>query len=777
MIKNFPPDRNFSVLSLRDLLDARDHYHVHLSHLSNVVGTAVGRYLIHENDWYATNSPATKRRTPKPKGPKTLFNTVITEWSWPCVLVFVRAWEKPSAFGTDADQMVPRALYLPDGRVIPTCTVLVQDEITVSAPDYQLSFPNSYLGGGYLTLANVQGREHMGSIACLVSDGDLTYALTNHHVTGAPGREMFTTLSGRHVRIGISDSKQLTCRKFSDIYPEWQGRNVQLQMDAGLIRIDDVADWTTQVASIGSLQEWLDFTTDTLTLDMIDESVRAFGAASGELRGRIAALFYRYSSAAGTDYVTDFLIRPRSLADPGTVHGDSGTLWFWEQLKKINSKYEIVLRPFAMQWGGHNWVENGQCKRTGRFALAAALSPICRELGVTLLRDWNTSLPQYWGAVGHYTIGYFACDDLPAKLGTLMKANQEIASYPLDSITSTTKINLRHPGGLVPLADVPDRLWAHGKMIRGSADKPNHFADMDQPDPANGNKTLLDLCKDPKNIDPTFWFNYYSRVGDTQRGCLPFRVWQFFDEMVDALKKKDIDRYVCSAGVCAHYVGDACQALHISYMFNGEPQPHGKKRGEGVHSAYEDKMLRQNSVELLNRLQAELKNPGSSVKPPTTGKEAAQRVIDLMRSTFQLIKPKDIVDAFADGRDLWQEFGDATVKVMADGVRTLRAIWLGAWNQGGGPNTSAAKLVAADEKTLIRLYMKKTWAPSMGLKNIGTVLGLGPVKATAVKNAGSKRGRSGKPKQPKHVKSGKRKKANSVRRKGVSSAKKTQRAA
>ena len=36
----FPPRVDFSSLSLRDLLDARDAYHVHLSHMENVVATA-----------------------------------------------------------------------------------------------------------------------------------------------------------------------------------------------------------------------------------------------------------------------------------------------------------------------------------------------------------------------------------------------------------------------------------------------------------------------------------------------------------------------------------------------------------------------------------------------------------------------------------------------------------------------------------------------------------------------------------------------------------------
>jgi hypothetical protein len=72
--------------------------------------------------------------------------------------------------------MVPRALYLPDGRVVPTCTVLVEQNDEPSLPDYHFSLPNSFIGGGYVTLASIQNREHVGSIGCLVTDGDLTYA-------------------------------------------------------------------------------------------------------------------------------------------------------------------------------------------------------------------------------------------------------------------------------------------------------------------------------------------------------------------------------------------------------------------------------------------------------------------------------------------------------------------------------------------------------------------------------------------------------------------------
>lgn len=723
----FPPQRNYMLLTLRDVLEARQHYHVHLAHLPNVVGTAVGRYLIHQKDWYAKHPTDTKRKGPRSLGPRTLFNTVVKPWSWPCVLVFVSRWEPKQRFRKDPDEMVPRALYLPDGRVVPTCTILVNEESYPTVPNYQLSFANSYLGGGYLVYADVQGQEHIGSIACLVSDGDQTYALTNRHITGAAGRVLFTRFSGKARRIGVSDGNQVALRQFTQMYTGWPGETVQLHLDAGLIRIDDVRDWTTQVQGMGTLGEWLDLTTDTLTLDLIDQKVRAFGAASGDLRGRIAGLFYRYSTAGGTDYVTDFLIRPESLDGVGTLHGDSGTLWFWEQRKRGDAQDGelVALRPFAMQWGGHTWIEEGTCQRVGRFALATCLSTVCRELNVSLLRDWNAGLPEYWGPVGHYTIGYFACDGgLTGKLRQLMKANQRVVSYPLDSISSRTRIGQLGPDGLVPLADVPDRLWAHGQMLRGGADGPNHFADMDQRDPTQGNKTLLKLCEEDYNrVTPPFWLQYYANVGDTGRGCLPFRVWQFFEEMVDAVTKRDVDRFVAAAGVLAHYVGDACQPLHISFLHDGEPQPDGTVRGKGVHTAYEEDMLRQNTTALLPAIAAELKRSGASIKVPSAGQQAAIETVKLMQRTFKTIQPLDIVDAFDKGQDLWSLFGDRTVKVMADGVRTLRAIWKGAWKAAGGDTRIAAtSLGEADHAKLIALYRRNTWAPSKTLKTIQSVL-------------------------------------------------------
>src|SRR4051812_47248967 len=99
--KPFPPRRNYTSLSVADLLEARDAYHVYLSGLENVVATAIGRYRIHERDWFATHPPD-ERRSEKARRvtePRTLNNSIVRPWSWPAVLVFVRHWQTAENLG------------------------------------------------------------------------------------------------------------------------------------------------------------------------------------------------------------------------------------------------------------------------------------------------------------------------------------------------------------------------------------------------------------------------------------------------------------------------------------------------------------------------------------------------------------------------------------------------------------------------------------------------------------------------------------------------------
>ena len=176
----FPGKRDFKSLSIYDLLQAREAYHVHLAHLENVVATAIGLYRIRSSDpdaKVAKHPP--EKRSGRASPVRTLQNTVVTPWSWPCVLVFVNRWQsQEELLKEDPDQVVPRFLYMPDGRVVPTCVLLVEEQEQAPPPLQNIAFPDMLIGGGYPVLTDVQGEAHIGSLGCLVSDGDAVYALT-----------------------------------------------------------------------------------------------------------------------------------------------------------------------------------------------------------------------------------------------------------------------------------------------------------------------------------------------------------------------------------------------------------------------------------------------------------------------------------------------------------------------------------------------------------------------------------------------------------------------
>src|SRR5689334_7178835 len=80
--------QDFSHLSLADLLLARDKNHVELMRKKNVIGTAVGLYLIRNKEpWPRGRSEGHK---PDPiRSARTLGNSSVRPYSWPCILVFV----------------------------------------------------------------------------------------------------------------------------------------------------------------------------------------------------------------------------------------------------------------------------------------------------------------------------------------------------------------------------------------------------------------------------------------------------------------------------------------------------------------------------------------------------------------------------------------------------------------------------------------------------------------------------------------------------------------
>lgn len=421
--------RDFNSLSIRDLVEARDMFHVHLTNKRNVIATAIGRYLIRlididDNGYYRPN--VYKPHEEKPK--RTMDNSIVTNMSWPCILVYISEWEeKIKILNRDVADLIPKSLFMPDGRVVPICVVEVNKaiETDIFIDPSELQFPENLIGGGFPVFMDLQGKRNIATIGCIVSDGHKYYALTNKHVVGNEGISVQSVFGGKEVRVGKSSGKNLGKIPFTHLYPGFRGTQVSVNCDAGLIDIDDINYWKTEILDIGEMDEMHDINTMSLSLTLIAENtvksgkiqpskkgiVVGYGAYSQKMEGQIAALFYRYKSIGGIEYISDLLIAGQNNMPLKVHHGDSGAVWHLQV--KDNGVTKFL--PIALHWGHHEMISN-KTSTTYNYSLSTCLSNICRELDVEVVRGWNIDHDYSWGKTGHYKIAARACD-IVTKIG------------------------------------------------------------------------------------------------------------------------------------------------------------------------------------------------------------------------------------------------------------------------------------------------------------------------------------------------------------------------
>jgi len=751
-------DQDFASLSLKDLMEARDLYHFHLMNKANVIGTAIGLYLIRDED----------------KGPRRTFgNSHVREYSWPCIIVLVREWVEKESFGKEGQpelHELPKTLFLPDGRSVPVCVVLAP-----SVPQVQkqarppVPRPNQIFGGGLPIFVKSQEQHHIATVGCLVSDGRLTYALTARHAAAEPGNEVSVMLRAGFQRIGEGTDKQISRKVFSEVYPALPLRQTWLNLDVGLVRLDDVRAWTANTYGLPPIKPLFDIYEQNISLRrLMDQPVVAVGASSGLLHGTVKAMFYRYRSVGGFDYVSDFLIAPADGAQ-GARPGDSGALWYL-QMRNANGEPDTRpllkrdLRPLAIEWGSQVFADSGE---RSTFSVATSLSNVCKLLDVELVVQSSESVSGTWGAVGHYSIGALAIDLVQdATLKAFVQANADRISLEVNAITGNLKNSDLLTQGFVPLADVPDIVWknypsphlnSHGVDIgvQGGRDTrssgmrstgpehPNHHCDADRP--FDNHLTLPEACiANPGLITAAKWNDYFDAfpgpaVGEFHRGILPLHVWQIFERMKDYAANEPA-RFIAAAGILSHYVGDGCQPLHGSTMSDGieneapdQPRLSQRKdsqgnklpafRGEGVHEAYETQMI--NSAMNKGLLFPEIQNnlgAGHNMGLAQDGRAAATATLTLMRDVATILPPRDIINvyekSFVDQTThttaLWAGTGTQTGQIMALGARTLAMLWEAAWAAGGG-NANAGVQTQAD---LRKLYEDTNFLRSVTVNGI-----------------------------------------------------------
>lgn len=724
--------RAYHTLTLRDLVEARDAYHVFLTRKKNVIGTAIGKYRIRKNG------------VPM-KAAKTLENSEVRSYSWPCVLVFVDDWIDEAKFGKTkkalSSDYLPQRLYLPDGREIPVCVVMTA--WGKKGPDAiaRLKFPGSVIGGGYPVMTRVQGEERWATFGCLVSDGRTTYAMTNAHVSGRPGESLFTVKNGNEIEIGVSSRKQLGKTSFSEVYETYPGRHTLVNQDIGLIELNDLHGVTSQIFGLKTeIRGIADVNHDTLSLRLIGCPVIGYGCSSGEMEGEVVGLFYRYANSGGYEYVADYLIGPRNRTGSASGrtfsprNGDSGTLLVIDDPDSSEHGKAI-----AVLWGG-------QRDQTGKneqpYGLATNMATICRQLDVELVCNWNTGYDRYFGAYAHVVLPSLCAGVVRDKsLRKLMENNAERFSMPLGG-TAVKETKGLSKLDFVPLSDVPDLVWkSRSGAYRRGREGANHFADMDQP---NSKKvTLLELCETAANIEPVEWVKYYKDVGSKDKGALPFRIAQIYDEMTKSVRKGDADRFVCAAGILTHYVFDACMPLHISYMHHGDP--HGEMKtvtskgkdkevpiAYDVHGEFDNQMVEYFVSTIEDKLPDLVQKKAATSQPATLAsitspRKAAEAAIALMRNTVtKHANPIKIVRDYEDLVDrgkkerctiLWKKYGNGYLQAMAEAVVLSARLWEAAWNNGGG-SARIKTTTAIPEDSLRELYESKEFLESVNLEDI-----------------------------------------------------------
>ncbi|MGO4479775.1 S1/P1 nuclease [Massilia sp. 2TAF26] len=732
-------------LSVRDLLEARDQYHVHLANLPTVIGTAVGRYRIRLKD--KNFEDKNEESLSGELGPRTLLNSDVRDWSWPCVLVFVNRWLSLDELGKHPERTVPPVLYLSDGRQVRTCPILVERRDTNRSSAEAARYGATKFGPNFQMFVDDQGATRLGVASAVVEDGACAYILANQHLTAGAdvGTGVYAYPRDKRSRVGHVTNRCVNSTALGAIYPGFSSRASELTLDACLVKLDNVTTTTSQYLGVGTVGEPVDLNADTMSLNLVGCPV--FTELPGGIRteGKIQGLFYRHSSIGGVDSLAEILIGPRDPA--GSVEtrpGDSGAVWFWDedadeakadqgaQTKadkdagtssgKAAAKVARAYRPLCVQWGGHGFLSQGT-KDSTEFVLGTGFSSICKALAVEVVRDWGLGQSRYWGKVGHYAIGYFACSALESETAkTLFKANVVSIGVSTDDIVNGELPSAAHTDRFIQLADVPDLVWRRSR----AKDAANHFADMDEEGKGKyAGKTLLDMWKDKATRTTQVWNDFYSSIDPKRlpkhRGALPFRVAQLFDVMKDAVQAGKLDEYICAAGVLAHYVGDACQPLHVSSLHHGLPDDNSDDK---VHAVYEDDMLNYASAEMVAGVEERLKKHANTADFSDAA-GAANAVVELMRRTINKLPPAEVLEVYNRVRGpkqsaaLWAELGDRTMDCMADGSRTLAAIWQAAWTAGGGDTkgrfTKSDLAKPVDQAQLKALYETKTFAESKWL--------------------------------------------------------------
>ena len=206
---------------------------------------------------------------------------------------------------------------------------------------------------------------------------------------------------------------------------------------------------------------------------------------------------------------------------------------------------------------------------------------------------------------------------------------------------------------------------------------PGHFLDMD----AFGSYPFNDIPDDEAE--------HLRRHGANaaEKGRLPWRLAEAYDDLVDALRARDAERVLRAASTVGHYLGDAHVPLHAVTNYDGQ------LTGQvGVHARWEDDLIDRNASDLRLRLR-----PVRVTQPPAP----AVFALKTLRASFLAAAPLLAADkacrgtpAAAGGEPrydgayftcFYRRERNSLVTRLSDTSSTIASFWQAAWLAAGSP--------------------------------------------------------------------------------------------
>jgi hypothetical protein len=206
----------------------------------------------------------------------------------------------------------------------------------------------------------------------------------------------------------------------------------------------------------------------------------------------------------------------------------------------------------------------------------------CRTLFITVAASLLCLAPAgAWETKGHQVINYLAAQNMRGAVPSFVTAAQAL-------------FEIRY------LGPEPDRLKGSGRSWDADHD-PGHYIDLGDNDTVANVVPFTNLPASAAAYDEAL---RSANTDEYKEGYLPYSILDGWEQLrgdfaywrVDKGQVRTIDEQLIlrDIGMWGHFVGDACQPLHVTVHFNGwgdYPNPNGYTESRRTHAMFEGEFV------------------------------------------------------------------------------------------------------------------------------------------------------------------------------------------